>query len=122
MSSTIRISSKLVRHEYQGAISYSHWCPHCEHAHTYRVQGPGPNWQFDGNISSPTFTPSMREFYPAQKDQPERTICHYYLTSGKIQFCGDCPDGYADQIVDLPDIPGDYGFGGMAFSELPMSN
>jgi len=40
------------------------------------------------------------------------TTCHYFITDGKIEFCGDSPHKLAGQIVDLPDwpySPGAYG-------------
>jgi hypothetical protein len=119
MAITTRINSKLVRYEGPESVAYSHWCPACNHVHTYRVQGAGPNWNFDGNVDSPTFTPSYREFYPAQGDAPETTICHTFLTAGVIQFLGDCPNEYANTNVSLPDIPDDYGFGNVRFADLP---
>jgi hypothetical protein len=44
-------------------------------------------WQFNGDVFSPTFTPSMLEC----KDDPERRR-HYTLTDGVVSFLDDCAD------------------------------
>jgi hypothetical protein len=35
----------------------------------------------------------------------QRTLCHYFIRAGKIEFCGDSPHNLAGQTVDLPDWP-----------------
>lgn len=42
----------------------------------------------------------------------KETLCHYFIRSGKIEFCGDSPHKLSGQTVDLPDWPyaaGSYG-------------
>ena len=79
-----------------------------------------PSWTFDGNMESPTFGPSIRCFTTEttdDNDKPlphpvERTLCHYFIKAGKIEFCGDSPHALAGRTVDLPDwpyAPGTYG-------------
>jgi len=85
-----------------------YWCPGCEEAHHVPVNRPGgdrPNWSFDENFEAPTLFPSVRHFYPANRDQPERTLCHYFIKEGQIQFCGDCIHGLNGQTVPLPPLP-----------------
>lgn len=98
-----------------------HWCPGCEEVHGYRIEGEGrPKWDFNGDFDKPTLTPSMRIFITDRtddNDRPlptpvERTLCHYFITDGKIQFCVDSPHKLSGQTVDLPDwpyAPGTYG-------------
>jgi hypothetical protein len=98
-----------------------HWCPGCNEVHGYRINAPDrPSWSFDGNWENPTITPSMRIFVTETEDENERplphpverTLCHYFITAGKIIFCGDSPHALAGQTVDLPDwpyAPGTYG-------------
>jgi hypothetical protein len=104
-------SSKLRR--IQGG--YSHWCPACQEMH----QLPD-SWRFDGNLESPTFTPSFKhegvkiEVIEGRwtgewiRDAQGNTIpvcCHYILTNGILNFCGDCTHAFANQTVPLPDLP-----------------
>lgn len=95
---------------------YLHWCPACKHGHTYPTGGisSAHNWAFDENFACPSFNPSMHIFVPAghygDRDMPQRTICHYYLTAGRIIYQGDCRHSLAGQSVAMEPIPEDYGF------------
>ena len=107
-----QVSSKLRR----GAGGYFHWCPACEEMHHLP-----DSWQFNGNIESPTFSPSFKhEGVRVTKDaNGEWTgdwvrdvnghtipyICHYILTNGILNYCGDCTHGLKGQAVPLPDLP-----------------
>lgn len=77
----------------------AHWCPACHEPHVYTTK-PGRHacWSFDGNVESPSFSPSMK-LWNSQK------TCHYFLTGGRLQFCGDSTHALAGQTVDLPDWP-----------------
>jgi hypothetical protein len=97
-----------------------HWCPGCNEPHGIRIEagadfpnGRPPLWTFDGNYASPTFSPSIRCFTTETTDDDDRplpapiqrTLCHYFIKAGKIEFCGDSPHKLAGQTVDLPDWP-----------------
>lgn len=88
-----------------------HWCPGCNEVHGYRVAGEGgPMWTFNGDMEKPTFTPSMLLF--EVEDGKRVTLCHYFITDGKIIFCSDSPHALAGQTVDIPEWPyasGTYG-------------
>jgi hypothetical protein len=106
-----QVSSVLRR----GAGCYFHWCPACEEMH------PLPDaWSFDRNLEAPTFTPSFkhegiqRVFADGKwtgewkRDAAGNTVpfvCHYVLTAGVLNFCGDCTHSLAGQTVPLPDLP-----------------
>lgn len=107
-----QVSSKLRR----GLGGYTHWCPACEESH------PLPDsWRFDGNLESPTFTPSFKhEGILVEKDEQGRWtgdwvrdaagktipfVCHYILTNGILNYCGDCTHSYAGKSIPLPDLP-----------------
>lgn len=98
---------------------FTHWCPACKHAHRFRTEpfGDAPVWTFNGDVIKPTFAPSMLIFVPAAKEwtgpMPRKVICHYILTDGQIQFCGDSPHALSGQTVPLPPLSdaGDYGWG-----------
>ncbi len=110
-----QVSSKLRR----ATDGYSHWCPGCEEMHSITVDRVGgTNWTFNGNLERPTFSPSVRitgfdwptdeeEVLILRREQvPRRPVCcHYFITDGQIQFCGDCTHGLNGQTVPLPDLP-----------------
>lgn len=86
---SVQVSSKLRR----STTGLMCWCPACEEMH------PLPDsWTFDGNLESPTFSPSF-------KHTTSNTVCHYVLTAGVLNYCGDCTHAMAGQSVPLPELP-----------------
>ena len=79
------------------------FCPGCKCQHTYSVNDDGTGWQFNGDIEKPTFTPSLfnRDFDTEGK---VKSICHLFLTDGKIQFLNDCTHDLKGQTVEMKDI------------------
>ena len=103
-------------------MSLLHWCPGCDNPHGILIENAQghPIWTFDGNYDSPTFSPSIRCFTTETTDDDDkplpapvqRTLCHYFIKAGQIEFCGDSPHKLAGQTVPLPDwpySPGSYG-------------
>lgn len=82
---------------------YAFYCPGCEGPHVYYVAG-NLVWSFDGNLESPTFSPSLLNTAPNHGD-PKQQRCHLHLTAGKLQFCTDCSHDFAGKTVELPDYP-----------------
>lgn len=98
------------------------WCPGCDGAHQIFVgDGPGPRWGYNGNSEKPTFTPSILvgghklvvengkwtgEWVRDAKGDPVPSVCHSFVTDGRIQFLCDCTHVLAGQTVDLPDWEG----------------
>lgn len=83
---------------------YAHWCPGCKELHPIAVekaQANGAQWSFDGNVETPTFSPSINISW----GKSER--CHYFIKAGQIQFCGDSTHALAGTTVPLPDLPGE---------------
>jgi len=94
---------------------YMHWCPACEETH------PLPDgWQFNNNLDLPSFSPSFKTEYLKRvfvdgkwtgewaKDangEMIRVVCHYILTDGVLNFCGDCTHSFAGKSVPLPALP-----------------
>jgi len=88
------------------------YCPGCKCAHSYNVE-PGeredgtalPVWEWDGNMTSPTFSPSLRCNGDVKDEDiyPHTTAhrCHLFVRSGKIQYCADCTHGFAGRIVAM---------------------
>lgn len=95
------------------ARGYAHLCPGCNRSHVIAVDAPnasGARWTFNGNLEKPTFSPSInsRTNMPDMKGyQPNvySSICHYFLTDGRIQFLTDCTHALAGQTVALPELP-----------------
>lgn len=58
-----------------------------------------PQWEWDGDIESPTLSPSILTRTSGD------TICHSYIRGGRIEFLGDCTHSLAGQTVDLLDLP-----------------
>jgi hypothetical protein len=92
--------------------------------------GPGstPGWSYNGNPDAPTFSPSVLvrsvaieggdaemdrilDTYKLPEDRERmladkriNTVCHSFVTDGRIQFLGDCTHKLVGQTVDLPDF------------------
>ena len=83
-------------------------CPGCEGVHQIRVG----TWTWNGDLESPTFSPSVLvngfgyphgiDPAPGETQRPRPTVCHSFVTDGRIQFLGDCTHSLAGQTVDLP--------------------
>jgi hypothetical protein len=93
---------------------YAHWCPACQEMHRFAVEKAQPNgarWKFDGNAEKPTFTPSMnirtgKYADPNFVDEDGlSSVCHYVLTAGVLNFCGDSTHELRGQSVPLPELP-----------------
>lgn len=82
----------------RGQESYFHWCPACDEVH------PLPDrWQFNGDLDAPTFSPSFKHTFGGRDGQ--RRCCHYIITAGQINFCGDCTHAMAGQTVPMKEWP-----------------
>ena len=113
---SILFGKKLNQHN--GA--YMHHCAGCDMAHVINVETPngytGAKWSFNNDPVAPTFSPSVLVRYsrpkgytnenPAPvgwKGETVNTVCHYFITDGKIQYLGDCTHSLAGQTLELPD-------------------
>lgn len=83
-------------------VGYMIECPGCTLGHLFRVAGDGQKWSFNGNMESPTFTPSIIHRWEFGEDH-NLHVCHLILTDGQIQFCSDCTHELKGQTVALPD-------------------
>jgi hypothetical protein len=107
------------------------YCPGCDESHAVRIKKDGDQrgWGYNGNPHAPTFMPSVLvrgvrieggdaeldriiETYKLPEDRERmladkriNTVCHSFVTDGRIQFLGDCTHALAGQTVDLPDYP-----------------
>jgi hypothetical protein len=110
--------SKILR-ESDGGLYFK--CPACRFVHGVRVTAPKTElWQWNGNVEKPTFSPSLlmqRETWTPPvtpenlaewRRQPWEqvkvpSVCHSFITDGRIQFLADCTHAMAGQTVDIPD-------------------
>ena len=102
-------------------------CPGCNQNHELPVKGIGTvTWQWDGNINTPTLSPSilitgtkMTEKGEADYNQwyldgcksegvsafeSVDTVCHSFLRNGKLEFLSDCTHELKGQTVSLPEL------------------
>lgn len=121
------LGSKLRKLE-GGRVAF--WCPGCGEAHQVGVSAPATViWSFNGNGDAPTFTPSIlvravridggdaeiERILDSYKLPDEReamladkrinTVCHSFVTDGRIHFLSYCTHALAGQTVDLPEWP-----------------
>jgi len=75
-------------------------CPGCRCGHRVPVTGPKA-WTFNGDIQSPTLSPSVLVSYEPNppKDRPAR--CHCFIQQGTIVFQSDCDHAMAGKIVPI---------------------
>jgi hypothetical protein len=81
------------------------WCEGCKQRHFIQIgNGPSPRWSFDGNLDSPTISPSIRVW-----DGGDGKIytCHSFIRGGKIQYLNDCTHELKGQTVPLTPLPKD---------------
>lgn len=93
----------------------------CPAGHIHYINTKVPNhmnaqWNFNGNIDKPTFTPSIDEksgYHVAECSEEDRKYyqeenlgykCHFVITDGYIQFCGDCSHDLKNTTIELPEI------------------
>jgi len=110
-----------IRTQEGGSIAF--WCPGCNTSHAVIIAAD--RWSGPGDIERPTFQPSIlvRSGHYAEHHKPgdpcwctyyaenppapgerrfECSICHSFVTDGRIQFLSDCTHALAGQTVDLP--------------------
>lgn len=75
------------------------FCPGCKEPHALNT-APG-GWSWNGSHDAPSFVPSIRVF-----KEDNVTLCHSFVTEGKIAFCGDSPHALSGQTVELPEWKG----------------
>lgn len=91
------------------------WCEGCDSYHFVDRR-----WTFNGNQESPTFQPSLLvrsghyspdhtgdcwcDYNAKHPDEPSKfacSVCHSYVTDGKMQYLSDSTHALAGQTVPL---------------------
>ena len=105
----IVLSKKLYQSQ-PGDIGFL--CPACKTMHFFYTKDyphPGPKWDFDGNVESPTVYPSLLLSTNIPRNDAEREVpvtyteCHFFIRNGMIEYCSDSPHSLAGQTVPIPD-------------------
>lgn len=98
MQTVIRIKEQLYYH-----------CPGCKGHHAIPVlidKKEDKYWNWNGDLVQPTVRPSVKHFYPESSYQEHPGLppfcCHYHITKGVIEYCGDCTHQLSGQKVPLP--------------------
>ena len=92
-------------------------CPGCNETHVIATKQPfgnGAVWSFNNDFEKPTFSPSLlirtgkyvtgHENFDDEGFKGLSSICHSFITDGRIQFLNDCTHSLAGQTVELPEI------------------
>lgn len=81
---------------------WAFYCPGCKYDHALAIrqyqEGGNPQWNFNGDVDKPTFSPSLLVF----GGDPDRR-CHTFIKKGQIQFLDDCFHELKGQTVEIPD-------------------
>lgn len=103
-----RLGAKLRSLQHgEGRYGVAFWCPGCDECHAVITMGDratGPVWGWDGSVDAPTFSPSI---LVTGGPSDARTVCHSFVSVGRIAFLSDCTHALAGQTVALPDWPDD---------------
>lgn len=105
----------------KGTKAWRFFCPGCGEHHA-PIEG---RWGFNGDYERPTFTPSILVRGTKLTELGEQqhlawidagcpktdqvldhvnTVCHSFVTDGRIQFLNDCTHALAGQTIELPDL------------------
>ena len=82
-------------------IGWVYWCVGCDEAHQI-----DDRWTFNGDVKKPTIGASIlvRGVKDAASD-PTPTICHSFVTDGKIRYLGDCTHALKGKTVPMEPLP-----------------
>ena len=73
-------------------------CPGCGCLHFFVSDGP-QKWNWNGDKIKPTVTPSIHVQWGSV--QKPNQVCHFFITEGTIQFCGDSTHELACKTVPM---------------------
>ena len=101
---------------HHGQTAYLHiWCQGCDERHQIVTSRPDPGvqWDWDGNLESPTIDPSLLvtstqwevggHFHKGSHQVPPGGItrCHSFIRAGQMQFLSDSTHNLAGQTVPM---------------------
>lgn len=101
------MKSRLVSDSLGRGYDLEFYCPGCRGLHRVPVTGERqehrPVWKFNGDLESPTLSPSiLRRIGPFPDGHTD--VCHCFVRDGTIEFLGDCTHKSAGTTLELPEI------------------
>lgn len=79
-------------------------CPGCNKIHVIN-QPERVLWEFNEKLDKPTIRPSiLNKSQYKRKGKIVKSICHSFITDGKIRFLNDCTHEMAGETVELIDV------------------
>jgi len=100
----------------ENSPDYIFFCPACQCGHGIWTTSRNENnalWDFDGNMESPTISPSIllrhTKYETGEDGMPiketvNNIVCHSFVKNGMIQFLGDCTHELKNQTIELPEF------------------
>lgn len=83
-------------------FSHVFFCEGCRCGHGFNATlDRQPRWSFNNDLERPTISPSIL-VQSGNENGP--TVCHSFVTDGRIQYLSDCTHHLAGQTIDLPDL------------------
>lgn len=83
---------------------YSFWCPGCKGMHAIPTLPAEGGWTWNGSLDAPTFFPSIAVNCNPKYPNPTAPRCHFFVTDGRIHFCGDCSHELSNQVVEMKPV------------------
>ena len=84
-------------------------CRNCGQHEYPKVGKPGATWSFNGDRTTPTFSPSMNELVngpgPDHRPDIDTMRCHFTITNGMIQYHDDCTHELRGVTATLQEWP-----------------
>ena len=80
------------------------WCPGCKCIHfvpTATSNAGGHQWGWNGSLTAPTLSPSVKMTSPRGGISGRSDCCHLFIREGRIEFCGDCTHELSGQTVPM---------------------
>jgi len=75
------------------------YCPACDELHHFN-----DTWRVTDETTAPTVTPSLL-VTTSKGENAEKSICHFYIRKGRIDYLGDCSHKLRGQNFPMPPIP-----------------
>lgn len=95
MRKVIAKTTKLIHYNTESTDEFWFWCDGCCSHHVFYTRHPdGPEWEWNGSMEYPTFSPSLR-----------LDRCHLIMKDGTIYYCGDSNHFLANYCVYMSEAP-----------------
>ena len=72
-------------------------CPGCGVNHWFKTTGKEPRWTYNGDPVTPTVKASIK----VKHGPGGKNVCHFFITDGHIEYCGDCTHELNGQKVKM---------------------